>query len=177
MPSERQLGAGALVYVQLLLSRCDVQNQVFSLCCQKRDDITFLLPGMLPYRVRSSCRRMSKTSACCGRQPTSTWPRIPATASLFMNFCSACSRCFIFCIHPAVLFTYKGSAYDSGTQPQHTGSVVHTTSQYPMRSWNSPSVYLYIQEPAVLLPALLSLQSHVWLHASQPGPSPFLLLQ
>ena len=49
--------------------------------------------------------------------------------------------------------------------------------QCPMRNWHSPSVFPRVQERAGLLPAWLSLQSRVWLHALQPGPSPFHCLQ
>ena len=82
-----------------------------------REYMTGLLPGMLPYRVHSSCRRMSRTSACCGGQPTSTWPKIPATASLFINFCSACIRRCIFCSYTPLR--------------SHLDLHLHTITQYP----------------------------------------------
>lgn len=103
--SEQQLVAGVLIDVQLLLSKyavCSLCEQiVYVIHGKERVDccMTSLLPGMLPYRVRSSCRRMSRTTARCGGQPTSTWPRIPATASLFMNFGSACIRASVVDLH------------------------------------------------------------------------------
>lgn len=144
-------------------------------CCQEacrgaEGDMRVMLPGMLPYRARSSCRLMSRTSACCGRQPTSTWPKIPATASLFMKCCSACNRCIT--LYAATPSFYFSLAFTIACNMRIHASL-HNMLEHLNSVLNSLSVYLCNQGFVIHQPALLFLQSRVWLHALQPGPSPF----